>query len=152
MFGIGMTELLVIVGLALVVMGPKKLPEMAKAMGKGFAEFKRATNELKNTIEVEARTEEVRKTREKMEKDGKLTPPNTAESSAATDDDDWQTTSGQNPNIEEIRKAKLAQTMAAEEDDPSLLEESAEEQAEATDEQTVVDESTTATTEQSQDA
>lgn len=47
MFGIGMPELLLILGLALIVLGPKKLPELAKALGKGMAEFRRATDELK---------------------------------------------------------------------------------------------------------
>lgn len=130
MFGIGMTELLLIAGLALIVLGPKKLPELARAMGKGFAEFKRATNELKNTIEVEARSEEVRKTRERLEKEGKLTPPNAGEQFAGADDSYWNTASEQNPNVEEVRKARLAQSMAAEEgDDPALLEEAAEESA-----------------------
>jgi TatA/E family protein of Tat protein translocase len=48
MFGIGMPELLLILGLALIVLGPKKLPELAKALGKGMAEFRRATDELKS--------------------------------------------------------------------------------------------------------
>ena len=48
MFGIGMPELLLILGLALIVLGPKKLPELAKALGKGLAEFRRATDELKD--------------------------------------------------------------------------------------------------------
>jgi TatA/E family protein of Tat protein translocase len=48
MFGIGMPELLLILGLALIVLGPKKLPELAKALGKGIAEFRRATDELKS--------------------------------------------------------------------------------------------------------
>jgi len=48
MFGIGMPELLLILALALIVLGPKKLPELAKALGKGLAEFRRATEELKN--------------------------------------------------------------------------------------------------------
>ncbi len=47
MFGIGMPELLLILGLALIVLGPKKLPELASALGKGMAEFRRATDELK---------------------------------------------------------------------------------------------------------
>ncbi|MGE5219400.1 MAG: twin-arginine translocase TatA/TatE family subunit [Chloroflexota bacterium] len=42
-----MPELLLILGLALIVLGPKKLPELAKALGKGMAEFRRATDELK---------------------------------------------------------------------------------------------------------
>jgi sec-independent protein translocase protein TatB len=47
MFGIGMPELLLILVLALIVLGPKKLPEVARALGKGMAEFRRATDELK---------------------------------------------------------------------------------------------------------
>jgi sec-independent protein translocase protein TatA len=48
MFGIGMPELLLILGLALIVLGPKKLPELARALGKGLAEFRRATDDLKS--------------------------------------------------------------------------------------------------------
>jgi Tat protein translocase TatB subunit len=47
MFGIGMPELLLILAVALIVLGPKKLPELARALGKGMAEFRRATDELK---------------------------------------------------------------------------------------------------------
>lgn len=55
MFGIGMPELLLILGLALIVLGPKKLPELAKTLGKGLAEFRRATDELKDEFrKVEA--------------------------------------------------------------------------------------------------
>ena len=48
MFGIGMPELLLILGLALIVLGPKKLPELAKTLGKGLSEFRRATEDLKD--------------------------------------------------------------------------------------------------------
>ena len=58
MFGIGMTEMILIAALALVVMGPKKLPDLARSIGKGFAEFKRATNELKSAIDLETEKEE----------------------------------------------------------------------------------------------
>jgi len=55
MFGIGMPELILILGLALIVLGPKKLPELAKTLGKGLAEFRRATDELKDEFrKVEA--------------------------------------------------------------------------------------------------
>lgn len=53
MFGIGMQELIVIFIIALIVVGPKKLPELAKALGRGFAEFKRAANEVRQTIDTE---------------------------------------------------------------------------------------------------
>lgn len=55
MFGIGMPELILILGVALIVLGPKKLPELAKTLGKGLAEFRRATEELKDEFrKVEA--------------------------------------------------------------------------------------------------
>ncbi len=47
MFGIGMTELLVILTIGLVVIGPKKLPELARSLGKGLAEFRRASTEMR---------------------------------------------------------------------------------------------------------
>ena len=47
MFGIGMTELLVILTIGLIVIGPKKLPERARSLGKGLAEFRRASTEVR---------------------------------------------------------------------------------------------------------
>jgi Tat protein translocase TatB subunit len=47
MFGIGMTELLVIFAIALVVLGPKKLPEIARSLGRGLAEFRRASSDMR---------------------------------------------------------------------------------------------------------
>jgi sec-independent protein translocase protein TatB len=59
MFGIGMPELLLILALALIVLGPKKLPELAKALGKGLAEFRRATEDLKSEFrQMEREVEE----------------------------------------------------------------------------------------------
>ncbi len=65
MFGIGMSEVILIAALALIVIGPKKLPGLARSLGRGFAEFKRATNELKSTFEMEMKAEESAKTAEK---------------------------------------------------------------------------------------
>jgi len=47
MFGIGMTELMVILALGLLVLGPKKLPELARSLGRGLSEFRRASNDVR---------------------------------------------------------------------------------------------------------
>lgn len=53
MFGIGMPELILIMIIALVVIGPNKLPDLAKALGRGIAEFRKATQEIKESLDLE---------------------------------------------------------------------------------------------------
>jgi sec-independent protein translocase protein TatA len=57
---IGFPELLVIFVVALIVFGPRKLPELGRSLGKSLQEFKRASNELRNTLDDEIRLEERR--------------------------------------------------------------------------------------------
>ena len=57
---IGMPELIIIFVIALIIFGPRKLPELGRSLGKSLAEFKRASNELKSTLEEEIRVEEQR--------------------------------------------------------------------------------------------
>jgi len=59
MFGsIGMPELIIILVLALIIFGPRKLPELGRSLGKSIGEFRRASNELRSTLEEEIRVEE----------------------------------------------------------------------------------------------
>jgi len=60
MFGIGMPEMLIILAVALIFLGPKKLPDLAKSLGRALGEFKRATSDLKESIESETGIDEVR--------------------------------------------------------------------------------------------
>jgi sec-independent protein translocase protein TatB len=71
MFGIGMPELLLILAIALIVIGPKKLPDLAKSLGRAFAEFKRATSELKDSLEIDSELKDIKKTFHSMSDDVK---------------------------------------------------------------------------------
>ena len=55
---IGMPELLIIFVIALIIFGPRKLPELGRSLGKSLGEFKRASNDLRNTLEEEIHVEE----------------------------------------------------------------------------------------------
>jgi sec-independent protein translocase protein TatB len=69
MFGIGMPEFLLIMAIALIVIGPKKLPELAKALGKALGEFKKATSELKDSLEIDKPLSDAKRSFENLNKD-----------------------------------------------------------------------------------
>lgn len=77
MFGIGMQEILVLLVIALVVIGPKKLPEMAKALGKGYGEFRRAFEDMRSSINVDMKTEEEKERLREIQ--SRVEPPPEAE-------------------------------------------------------------------------
>ena len=80
MFGpIGMPELIVIMVIALIIFGPRKLPELGRSLGRSLNEFKRASNELKHTLDEEIRVEEQRSAE-------RQTPPETPRPASATVD------------------------------------------------------------------
>lgn len=61
MFGIGMQEIVLICVIALIVVGPKKMPELARALGRGYGEFRRAFDEMKRNVETDFQTDEIRR-------------------------------------------------------------------------------------------
>lgn len=79
MFGIGFQEMLLILVVVLIFFGPKRLPDLAKSIGKGLAEFKKASDDVKKSID-DAMKEETVKAEDAKEEPAKAEPPVAAES------------------------------------------------------------------------
>ncbi len=70
MFGIGMPEMILILAVALIVIGPKKLPDLAKSLGRAMGEFKKATTDLKDSMQIDsADIKDVKETFEDLKSD-----------------------------------------------------------------------------------
>jgi sec-independent protein translocase protein TatA len=82
MGSIGMPEMLVILVIALIIFGPRKLPELGKSLGKSLAEFKRASNDLRTTLEEEIKVEE----RQSKTPESTAIPPTPATPSVVVDE------------------------------------------------------------------
>ncbi len=83
MFGsIGMPELIIILVIALIIFGPRKLPELGKSLGRSLNEFKKASADLQNTLEQEIKIEEQKESAAKAKVD-----ESTASSAFPRDDD-----------------------------------------------------------------
>jgi len=74
MGSLGMQEIIIIFILALIVFGPRKLPELGKTIGKGLAEFKKASNELKQTWEDEVQLNKEKESLSEIIKDSEIKP------------------------------------------------------------------------------
>ena len=103
MFGIGVPELLLLMAIALIVIGPKKLPDLAKSMGRAMREFKKATGDLKESLAVDTDFKEVKESfddlkgdlKRSLDEDPKPTDKKAAEDPKVKDLDqayeDWKT-------------------------------------------------------------
>ena len=66
MFGIGFPELILIMVIALIVIGPNKLPDLARALGKGMAEFRKATQDIKDSLDLDGDLQELKEAKDDL--------------------------------------------------------------------------------------
>ena len=84
MFGIGMPEMILILAVALIVIGPKKLPDLARSLGKAMGEFKKATSDLKESMQIDTELKEVKSAFNDI---GKSEPVSTTEDKADSENE-----------------------------------------------------------------
>jgi sec-independent protein translocase protein TatA len=93
MFGsIGMPELIIILVIALIIFGPRKLPELGKSLGRSLNEFKKASNDLQNTLEQEIKIEEQKETKAKAKAEEDTADAAFTKDASFTKDNDDQNT------------------------------------------------------------
>ena len=91
MFGsIGMPELIIILVIALIIFGPRKLPELGKSLGRSLNEFKKASTDLQNTLEQEIKIEEQKEAADKFKADENKfkSPPHTVTHGPGADENE----------------------------------------------------------------
>lgn len=90
MFGIGMPEMILILAIALIVIGPKKLPDLAKSLGRAMNEFKKATREIKESIDIDGDLKDVKQSFDDLNKDVReavhVKPLKSAKAEASSED------------------------------------------------------------------
>lgn len=98
MFGVGMPELIVIFVIALIVIGPKKLPDLARALGRGMAEFRKATEEVRANLNIGDVEEEIKGMEEELvdSVSGLIKQSETGEKTEAKDDIESDSNKGEN--------------------------------------------------------
>jgi sec-independent protein translocase protein TatA len=91
MFGsIGMPELVIILVIALIIFGPRKLPELGRSLGRSLGEFRRASNELRSTLEEEIRVEEQKSTTSKPAASSETTPESPTDPASGSSSGTWR--------------------------------------------------------------
>jgi TatA/E family protein of Tat protein translocase len=113
MFGIGVPEMILILAIALIVIGPKKLPDLAKSLGRAMREFKKATTEFKETMDLDSDLKEVKSAFDDINADikGSLT-----DSAPADSDDQFEAFSRESMDRDSEKKPT-----AGDEDSPDLV-------------------------------
>ncbi len=101
MFGIGMPEMILILAVALIVIGPKKLPDLAKSLGRALGEFKRATTDFKESMEIDNDIKDVREAFDEIKETVDITP----EFESKTLDSPYDALDAE--DIEEVKKEKI---------------------------------------------
>ena len=109
MFGIGMPELLLLLAIALIVVGPKKLPELAKALGRGIAEFKKATNELKESLDTSTDFSELKQSFDDIQETVvDATLPSTPSEDVDSEEVSTASTTSDQENEDDIERASVS--------------------------------------------